>query len=147
MIGKLILMLEIDGHAKPLELRAIEGIDHQMILGIDFCEIWHLEIKFAERLWRVREGEYREFAGRSADSAPIIMECAGISRTSDLEREQITRLLESIVPPPAAMLGHTNLIKHQIEVESARPVRCAPRRMSPRMLEIAQEEVRRMFSG
>ena len=147
VIGKLILMLEIDGHAKPLELRAIEGIDHQMILGIDFCEIWHLEIKFAERLWRVREGEYREFAGRSADSAPIIMECAGISRTSDLEREQITRLLESIVPPPAAMLGHTNLIKHQIEVESARPVRCAPRRMSPRMLEIAQEEVRRMFSG
>ena len=30
MIGKLVLMLEIDGQAKPLELRAIEGIDHQM---------------------------------------------------------------------------------------------------------------------
>ena len=120
VIGKLILMLEIDGHAKPLELRAIEGIAHQMILGIDFCEIWHLEIKFAERLGRVRGGEYREIVGRSADSAPIIMECVGISRTSDLEREEITRLVESIVPPPAAMLGNTNLIKHQIEVESAR---------------------------
>ena len=39
VIGKLILMLEIDGQAKPLELRAIEGIDHQMILGIDFCKL------------------------------------------------------------------------------------------------------------
>ena len=123
VIGKLILMLEIDGQAKPLELRAIEGIDHQMILGIDFCKIWQLEIKFAERIWRVRGGEYREFAGRDADSAPIIMECAGISRTSDLERERITRLVESIVPPPAATLGHTKLITHQVEVGSARPVR------------------------
>ena len=68
--------------------------------------------------------------------APIIMECAGISRTSDVEREQITRLVESIMPPPAATFGHTNLIKHQIKGES----------ISPRMLEIAQEEVRRMFS-
>ena len=137
VIGKVHLMLEIDGQAKPLEVRAIEGIDHQMILGIDFCKMWQLEIKFAERLWRVHGGEYREFAGRDADSAPIIMECAGISRTSDIKRERIMRLVESIVPPPTATLGHTNRITHHIEVDSSRPVRCAPRRMSPKMLEIA----------
>ena len=97
-------------------------------------------------MWRIGGGQYREFAGRDEDSVPIIMECAEIARTSDIEREKITRLVEIIVPPPAATLNHTNLIKNQIEVASARPVRCAPRRMSPKMLEIAQEEVRRMFS-
>ena len=87
VIGKAILMIEIDRQAKPLEVHAIEGIDHQMILGIDFCKLWQLDIKFAERVWRVRGGEYREFVGQDADSAPITMECAGISRTSNLERE------------------------------------------------------------
>ena len=61
VIGKVMLMLVIDGQAKFLELRAIEGIDHQMILCIDFCKLWQLEIKFAERVWRVRgEGENTE---------------------------------------------------------------------------------------
>ena len=47
VMGKLMLMLEIDGRAKPLEVRTIEVIDHQMILGINFCRAWKLEIKFA----------------------------------------------------------------------------------------------------
>ena len=44
------------------------------------------------------------------------MECAGISQTSDIERERVMRLVESIVPLPDAMLGHTSLITHHIEV-------------------------------
>ena len=56
------------------------------------------------------------------------------------------RFVESIVPLPTATLDYTNRIVHQIEVDSLRPVRCAPRRMSPKMLEIAQEEVRRMLA-
>ena len=49
------------------------------------------------------------------------------------------------MPPFSSTLRHTNLITHSIEVQSARPVRCAPRRMSPRMLEIAQGEIRKML--
>ena len=46
-----------------------------------------MEIKFAERLWCIDGGDFREFVDRDADSASIIMECASISQTSELERE------------------------------------------------------------
>ena len=81
----------------------------------------------------------------NAGDALIQIECASISQISDFERERVTRLVESIVPPPSSTLGHTDLITHSIEVQGARPVRCAPRRMSPKMLEIAQSEVRKML--
>ena len=145
VLGKLDLLLDIDGQVKPLEVRAIEGMDHQMILGIDFCKLWKLEIRFAERTWRVDDGEFEEFAGRNADDALVQIESGGISQISDFERERVTRLVKSIVSPPSSTLCHTNLITHSIEVQRAQPVRCAPRRMSPRMLEIAQCEVRKML--
>ena len=146
MLGKFDLLLEIDGQVKPLEVRAIEGMDHQMILGIDFCKLWKLEVRFAERTWKVNNGEFKGFAGRKADDALIQIECADISKIGDLERERVTRLVESIVPPPSSTLGHTDFITHSIEVQGARAVRCAPRRMSPKMLEIAQGEVRKMLA-
>ena len=74
VLGKLNLLLEIDGQVKPLEVRAIEGMDHQMIPGIDFCKLWKLEIRFAERTWRVNDGEFKEFTGRNADDALIQIE-------------------------------------------------------------------------
>ena len=83
VLGKLDLLLDFDGKVKPLEVRAIEGMDHQMILAIDFCKLWKLEIRFAERTWRVNDGEFKEFAGRNADDALIQIECAGISQISD----------------------------------------------------------------
>ena len=55
------------------------------------------------------------------------------------------RLVASIVPPPVPILGHINLITHRIEVTCSRSVKCAPRRMSPKMLVVAQEEVRKML--
>ena len=59
----------------------------------------------------------------------------------------MTRLVEGIVSPPSSTLGYTNLISHSIEVQGARSVRCVPRRMSPRMLEVAQGEVQKMLAA
>ena len=49
VLGKLDLLLGIDGQIKPLEVRAIERMDHQMILGIDFCKLRKSKIRFAEK--------------------------------------------------------------------------------------------------
>ena len=135
VLGALRVRISIDNGSKELEVRVTEGIDHEIIL----------EIQFANNLWRVLRGEFREFSDCSADDAPVMMECASIAKIAEVERESVMRLVASIVPPPAPILGHINLITHRIEVTCSRSVKCAPRRMSPKMLEVAQEEVRKML--
>ena len=44
VLGALRVRISIDNGSKELEVRAIEGIDHEIISGIDFCKQWELEI-------------------------------------------------------------------------------------------------------
>ena len=77
------------------------------------------------------------------------MECAGISETSDVERERERARNASGREHRAAARrdARTQLFDHaSYRVDSSRPVRCATRRMSPKMLEVTQEEVRRMLA-
>ena len=73
---------------RRLEVHAIEGIDHEIILEIDFCKQWELEIQFANKLWRVLRGEFRENSDCSADDAPVMMEYASIAKIAEVERER-----------------------------------------------------------
>ena len=122
VLGALRVRISMNNVSKELEVRAIEGIDHEVILGIDFCKQWELEIQFANKLWRVLSGEFRDFSDCSADDAPVMIECASIAKIAEIERESVMRLVASIVPPPAPILGHTNLITHRIEVTCSRSV-------------------------
>ena len=83
--------------------------------------------------------------GDASDVTRIFAECAGISEITDEHRLQVAQLVEKILPPPTREHGYTTLIEHHIDVQGARPFKHAPRRMSPKILEFAQREVKNMY--
>lgn len=118
-----------------------------MILGMDFCRKWNIEVKLGRDLWRTGEGRWHEFAtAREEKGVEIYAECAGISELKDDQRSVIAELVERVLPPPSENPGCTDLIEHFIDVQGAAPIKQRPRRMSPKMLEIAREEVDKMLA-
>ena len=144
-LGVMKVMLEVEGVTDTVDLKAVHNLDQEMILGMDFCRTFDCDTRLGRGLWRVREGEWRPFAsGDDAGGAVIYAECAGISELDDSERRKFERVVEEFLGQQAVQLGMTRLTEHHIDVQGAAPVKHRLRRMSPRMLEVASEEVERL---
>ena len=64
------------------------------------------------------------------------------------EREQVKRLVDRVLVYPAGRMAVvTTLTEHTIDVQGATPFKHHPRRMSPKMQQVAIEEVERMYNG
>ena len=145
VLGILKIILEIDGAAQVLETKAVSALDHDVILGMDFCRDWDIESKLGRGLWRAKEGKWRKFVTGDDEGGKIHAECAGISELRRDQRKLIDELVDRVLPPPSENPGCTGLIEHFIDVQGAAPIKHRPRRMSPKMLEIAREEVEKML--
>ena len=98
-------------------------------------------MRLARGAWRSNDREWKAFAGRKAsEEAPIFAECAGISEVATSERELVEQLVGRLIPPETDVPGVTDLVDHHIDMHGAAPVR-QPRRMSPKMFEVARGEV------
>ena len=69
------------------------------------------------------------------------------SRDLDVQQRQLAGVLlryTDLFPIPGSTLtGHTDAVEHEIDTGDGSPIRCAPRRMSPRKMK--KEEV--VFAG
>ena len=83
--------------------------------------------------------------GDASDVTRIFAECAGISEITGEHRLKVSQLVERILPPPTQEHGYTTLTEHHIDVQGARLFKHAPRRMSPKILDFAQREVKNMY--
>ena len=139
------MSLEVGGYITTLSLKAIRGIEHDLILGVDFFENFDIEVRPAKGIWRAREGDWIPLTHRRATNNPVVYaECAGISELKDEERLTVEQLEEKILDSAKFAPGLTDLTERQIRVTGPTPIKEKPRRMSPKMLNIAQEEVRKM---
>ena len=142
VVGVLDLMLKVDGEPKIISVKAVAELDHDLILGMNFCKEFDIDARLARGAWRSNDGEWRSFAGREAsEEAPIFAECAGISEVATSERELVEQLVSRLLPPETDVPGVTDLVEHHIDMQGAAPVRQKPRRMSPKMFEFARGEV------
>ena len=55
VVGDLKVSLEVGGHMSTLAFKAIQGIDHDLILGMDFFESFDVELRPGKELWRSKE--------------------------------------------------------------------------------------------
>ena len=63
------------------------------------------------------------------------------------ERDQVERLVDRVLVYPAGLkAGVTTLTEHTIDVQGATPFKHHPRRMSPKMQQVAIEEMERMYN-
>ena len=69
---------------------------------------------------------------------------AGISELKDEERTTVEKLVKRILNSAQFAPGLTDLTEHPIRVTYPMPIKEKPRRISPKMSSVAQEEVRKM---
>ena len=149
VLGVLNVMIEIDHHAAPLPMKALHNLDQEIILGMDFCKLFNVDAQLGRGVWRVREGRWRPFAKTGEEENAVIhAECAGISELEEDEREKVERLVDRLLiyPEGGKRKGVTSLTEHTIDVQGAKPFKHHPCRTSPKMQQVAIEEVERMFN-
>ena len=75
----------------------------------------------------------------------VYAECARISELKDEESTTVEKLVERILNSAQFASGLTDLTEYHIRVTDPTPIKENPRRMSPKMLSVAQEEVIETF--
>ena len=145
VLGALHVNIEIDSVVRKIEFKAVEDLEQEAILGMDFCKDFDFELKLGRGVWRIRGGEWHSFTTSEEGSGAIIhAECAGISSLNESEKERVEGLVAEILAKQSKESGVTNLTEHHIELTDSIPIRHRIRRMSPKMLEIAAEEVSKL---
>ncbi|KAL7304006.1 hypothetical protein TKK_0000475 [Trichogramma kaykai] len=71
---------------------------------------------------------------------------AGLCELSDEQKRALEATIERLLATKPSGLGLTTLTEHHIDVQGADPIKHHPRRMSPKMLEIAHAEVEKMLA-
>ena len=89
-LGQLKVNIVVDGVVDALFFKALEGVRHEMILGMDFIKKWDIEVKNKQTLWRVGEtilqnGTWYPFSNSSTDGVSVFGECAGIFELTSKE--------------------------------------------------------------
>ena len=145
IVGKLKVNLEVGGYLSTLSFKAIREIDHDLILGMDFFESFDVELRPGKGLWRAREGGWMSLTSKNKGQNNVVYaECAGISELKNEGRTTVEKLVERILYSAQFAPGLTDLTEHHIRMTDPTPIKEKPRRMSPKMLSVAQEEVRKM---
>ena len=57
VIGVLDLMFEVKGESKLISVKAVSELDHNLILGMDFCNEFDIDARLAGGSWRSNDGE------------------------------------------------------------------------------------------
>ncbi len=89
----------------------------------------------------------------SLDEVPEHLQEMVNAAAPNLEPAQFARLCEVVVScadifvGPDGKLGHTDLVKHEIDTGNAPPVKSAPRRMADMQRKVADEEIEKMLQG
>ena len=149
-LGKLHMKMVIDCITRNLHVTALDCIKHDIILGMDFVKHFDIETRREQTEWRVGElrlqnGTWQRFCRTGKERANVFAEFAGICALQPEERKRLDQLVETILGSEGGR-GLTSLIQHEIKLKpNAKPVRQAPRKLSPKILEAAQEEVDKML--
>ena len=97
--GVINISIEVEGVAKVLSVKVVRQLEHDLIFGMDFCQEFGIEVRFAEGRWRSHEGEWRTFARiRACEKPQIFAECAGIAELADDQRIIIEQLVLRPLP-------------------------------------------------
>ena len=92
-------------------MKVVSELDHDLILGMDFCKEFDIDARLARGKWRSNDGEWMPFAGKKeSKDAAIYAERAGI------RCELIEQLVSELLPPETDVPGVTDLVEHHIDI-------------------------------
>lgn len=146
-MGELRLWLTVDGVVQSFELRAVDSLTQDLILGVDFCKEMDMDVQLGKGLWRVNGRKWHEYASRVGgnNEGKILAECAGICELTNDQRQEVQQLGDELVLSQRQEHGLTSLTEHSIGLTNSTPIKHRPRRMSPMMLNWLILEVKKLL--
>uniref|UniRef100_A0ABD2W5F9 RNA-directed DNA polymerase n=1 Tax=Trichogramma kaykai TaxID=54128 RepID=A0ABD2W5F9_9HYME len=181
-LGRLDVQVHINGKTERMQWRAMSYLDHDVILGADFKNLWAVDTQTVEGEWSVHKGPWLPFyredtnseadvlvecaslaiasaseqacikalldrvLGEHEDSEAETFECAGLSEITPEQEAAIRVVVDRMMTAEPGALGLTRLTEHHIDVQGASPIKHKMRRMSPPMLQVAHDEVKKMLA-
>ena len=140
--GEANIRLRVGKAQRTLPLRLVNSLSQDCILGMDFLQLFGLEIDFSDNTWTTPdlvEPQNFDFSEYLEDEAQVVGESAGLAETSTEQRDEIARLVQRLVREPSKTLSATNLTTHKIDVEGHAPIRQNPRWYSSKVLDSAHK--------
>ena len=83
--------------------------------------------------------------GQDTTCFPALASIGGLSRATADQQRIIEALKEKLIPSTPEKLGLANVALHFIDIQGNEPIRQAPRKYTPKMLQTAWAEVDRML--
>lgn len=134
------------GTSKVINFFIVPSLEHEIILGSNFCNQFGIIMDFRNQNWDIHSGDspiavINEIQGSNKDSFQNI-------DISDTELKQKASIIESFkdIAGTEEKLGRTHKLVHHIETGNAKPFRQRQYLMSPYMLKHLNSELNKMLA-
>lgn len=148
IIGSVKLPFSIGGVTHVIDALILREVDTECTLGSDFIRAFLANLDVQTNSLRIKGSDQEIPVTLSSFRADELMSLAslGIEDISETQRTEIEELLQKLAPPSSCdELGRTGWIYHDIDVNSARPIKQKYYPVSQRLELEMHEEVHKML--
>ncbi|CAB0036823.1 unnamed protein product [Trichogramma brassicae] len=147
ILGRVEMTIEIGGVRHTMLVTVVEKLECACLLGVDFYRTFNAIVYPREDILTVDGSDEKialEVASPSATS--VCATATGVANLDKQQAAQLNELLDRPIPIADGPLGCTNLTKHRIIVDSAKPIRQRYYSVSPKIEEEMHSQVRGMLA-
>lgn len=149
VIGSVNLPITLKNKTKFLNFLIVPCIKHNIILGVDFCRLFNLNLNFANESWETPMGfKLNETSPNCLDSknltnstCSLVAEC----NLNELQRQKLDAVIEKFKELDSCPLGLTHLCEHKIELTDDEPFKQRAFPLSPYMQQHMNCEIDRLL--
>lgn len=133
--------MTVDGLEKELQFRIVSTFDYDCILGKDFLKKFEIIEDHLRGHWIGASGNAYKFSDKPERPSVTGEEfkVAGLQELEDSQQGQLEQLLTKLWDEKPVKIF--DLAKYKIDVGGHEPIKQRQRRYSPKMIEIAQQQV------
>ena len=120
---------------KFCKILVIPSIEHTMILGVDFLNMFNIKVDFSDNTYKLKNV-----------SVSIVNTIQPLDSLSDVQKHQLDGVIDLFKEiAPADRIGRTNLISHTITLTNDKPFKQRQYPLSPIMQKYLNEEIDKML--
>ena len=126
-----------------MEVRVLKSLPVNFAIGLDFLEIFKININFVDRIWYFQECPRKIYSFEYEDTT--IENCCGLRELAMNETTLLKEFLDCELPEPLGKPGLTNLTEHIINVNNHLPIKQRYYQVSSKVMGTITEEVDKML--
>lgn len=135
VLGSVSIPISLNGAVKTLSVLVVPSLRHPLVLGVDFCRAFGLQLDFRTESWQ---------------STPVNLAAINaihrLDTLSPSQRNQLIPIIEQYVRLSSRGLGRTHLVTHVIDTGTAPPIKQRYYPLSPVMQARMNKELDRMLA-